>query len=184
MFCKNCVCCQRLWSLRSALVNLIIIKYITHITFFQHHFDMTINDLILYYYWIMQDYAHMISRWVGSWSLVSLYQKVFTGVDFICIINVIVAARRHKNFRWCSCYTCTKLWRGLNLIAVCLSICIFLFVCVSVMVCTCVCVCICVCVSVWKFQPNGCTNFDVVFSIWLPRYFGPWGKGQAHDDII
>ena len=50
-----------------------------------------------------------------------------------------------------------------------------------------------VCPALFKFQPNGCTNLDAVFTKLngcLPHWLGPywywwpWVKGQGHNDSI
>ena len=67
--------------------------------------------------------------------------KVFSFVCVCVCVHVCV----------CFFHTSKKSWRGYIFIADCLSLC--------------VCVCVCVCVCQWtKFQPNGCTNLDAVFS--------------------
>ena len=56
-------------------------------------------------------------------------------------------------------------------VSVCVSVCVSVSVCMCVCLCVSVCVCVWVCVStvfLWtKFQPNGCTNLDAVFTKWL-----------------
>ena len=48
------------------------------------------------------------------------------------------------------------------------------------------CVCVFVCVCQWtKFQPNECTNLDMVFAKWVASRNGsdPWVEGKSHSDI-
>ena len=56
----------------------------------------------------------------------------------------------------------------------------------------CVCLCVCPVEFLWtKFQLNGWTNLDAVFTKWLLRTLArtlsnwwPWVKGQGHSDVI